>query len=125
MSAPSASALYPWVPARKLERSQRFYQALGFHAEALARDAVLMRLGSVGFVLHGDYMAVVAMNTRMSLQVVDVAGWWQHVQGLHLADVYGIEVGALTTRADGRQGFDLLDPSGVSWRIEAADSVGA
>jgi len=123
VSALDPVELKPLLPALHLDRARRFYQSLGFVCEWNTKEAACLRLGKVAFILHTDYMAVVAANTVMALEVVDVAAWWAHVHDLHLADVYDVRLSPLSDAGSGRREFTLTDPSGVLWRIGGVASV--
>jgi hypothetical protein len=123
VSALETIEIKPLLPALNFERAQRFYQALGFTCEWRTKASACLRLGKVAFILHTDYMAVVAANTVMVLEVVDVAAWWAHVHELHLADVYDLTLSPVVDVGAGRREFTLTDPSGVLWRIGGSFSV--
>jgi len=124
MSGLEPLELKPLLPALNFNRAKRFYMDLGFHCDWSEKDTACLRLDAVAFILHSDYMAVVAENTCMTLEVADVAAWWRHVHGLRLGDVYGVSVSPLSDAGPGRREFTLTDPSGVRWRIGGADSTG-
>lgn len=122
MSQLDTAALLPLLPALNFKRSLRFYLDLGFHCEWSDKATACFRQPGAAFLLHSDYMAVVAENTCMVLEVVDVDAWWRHVHDLRVADVYGVRVTPVAKAGTGRE-FMLADPSGVLWRIRSGASA--
>lgn len=110
-------ALKPLIPAIDMGRSGRFYLDLGFACRWSNRDMAEYAFGATAFLLHRDYMAVVAQNTVMCLLVSDVQAWWSHVHARRLNDVHGIRYSAVSWDDHGRGEFTIHDPAGVRWRI--------
>ena len=71
----------PFVPAKDLELSKRFYIRLGFEI-VLDSDVAIFRIGSSGFILSSFDQAE---NFMMQLMVDDLDAWWAHVNTLNLA----------------------------------------
>ncbi|QID19620.1 glyoxalase [Nitrogeniibacter mangrovi] len=117
MSRLDAIALLPRLPALNFARSQRFYLDLGFRCVWANATQARFECGATAFLLGDDYMAVVAENTRVQLEVRDVDAWWSHVHDSRLADIHDVRLGPVDTLADGARAFTLTDPSGVLWRI--------
>ncbi len=109
--------LKPWIPALDFARSRRFYLDLGFSCDGVHARLAEFRHGTTAFVLHDDYMAVVAENIILQLSVANVDAWWQHVHDARLVDVYSVTQTPLEASATGVREFTLTDPSGVRWRI--------
>ncbi len=116
VSVPGALALKPWLPAIHMGRSGRFYLDLGFACRWSTPEKAEYACGDVAFILHHDYMAVVAENTVMRLEVDDVETWWRHAHDQRLNDVYDVKLGRVTWQ-DGEGMFTLTDPAGVLWQI--------
>lgn len=112
----SATALKPYVPAYDMGRSGRFYLDMGFACRWATDELAEYACGDVAFILHHDYMAVVAENTIMRLEVDDVAAWWARLHDQRLNDVYGIKLPQLAWR-EGEGRFTVSDPAGVVWHI--------
>lgn len=53
----------------------------------------------------------------LHLHVENVDEWYQHIQNLHLDEVFAINVTPSEDRQWNMRDFVLLDPSGVLWRI--------
>ena len=109
--------LRPFVPALDFARSVRFYLDLGFTRRGSNDTLAEFHRGHAAFVLHADYMAVVAENTVLQLEVADVDAWWRHVHEARLVDIYSVRQTPVERQTGGRRGFSLTDPSGVRWRI--------
>jgi len=112
----SARALKPYVPAYDMGRSGRFYLDLGFACRWATGELAEYACDGLAFILHHDYMAVVAENTIMRLEVDDVDAWWRHAHDRRLNDTYDIKLGAVSWK-DGEGRFTLSDPAGVLWHI--------
>lgn len=116
VSLPGARALKPWLPAIHMGRSGRFYLDLGFACRWSTAEKAEYACGPVAFILHHDYMAVVAENTVMRLEVDDVEAWWRHAHDQRLNDVHDVKLGAVSWH-NGEGRFTLTDPAGVLWQI--------
>jgi catechol 2,3-dioxygenase-like lactoylglutathione lyase family enzyme len=104
----------PFVPAKDLELSKRFYVALGFE-KVLDSDVAVFRIGSSGFILS---QFDEAENFMMQLMVDDLDAWWAHIRRLNLQDEFGVPA----PRAPEMQPWGLriaylVDPSGVLWHV--------
>jgi len=110
--------LKPFVPARDLELSKRFYVDLGFKINWSNPDIAELQVGSVRFLLQKFYVAEHAGNFMMSLSVDDADRWWEHIQRLGIATRYpGIMCKPPTMQPWGIRVLYLSDPSGVLWHI--------
>jgi catechol 2,3-dioxygenase-like lactoylglutathione lyase family enzyme len=104
----------PFVPAKDLGLSKRFYVKLGFE-KVLDGDVVVFRIGASGFILTPfDH----AENFMMQLMVDDLDAWWEWVDALDLKN----EFGAPDPRPPAMQPWGLrvayvVDPSGVLWHV--------
>jgi len=103
-----------FVPARDFCLSKRFYAAIGFTLEWSTSDIACFRNGASRFLLQ-DFHIPDAAHTAMSLIVNDVDAWWKHV-AVQASD-FGIAVAPPEIRPWGVRDFQLLDPTGVLWRI--------
>jgi hypothetical protein len=104
----------PFVPAKDLQLSKRFYVALGFE-KVLDSEVAVFRLGSSGFILSQFDQAE---NFMMQLMVDDLDAWWAHIRGLNLEGEFGVPA----PRAPEMQPWGLriaylVDPSGVLWHV--------
>jgi len=116
VSAGGAQSIKPWLPAINMGRSGRFYLALGFECRWSTPEQAEYACGPVAFILHHDYMAVVAENTVMRLEVDDVEAWWRRAHDQRLNDVYDVRLGKVCWE-QGEGVFTLTDPAGVLWQI--------
>jgi catechol 2,3-dioxygenase-like lactoylglutathione lyase family enzyme len=114
-NVPSGTELArPFVPAKDLELSKRFYFALGFE-KVLDSDVVVFRIGSSGFILSRFDEAE---NFMMQLMVDDLDAWWAHIMGLELEREFGVPAPrAPETQPWGLRIAYLVDPSGVLWHV--------
>jgi uncharacterized glyoxalase superfamily protein PhnB len=114
-NVPSGTELArPFVPAKDLELSKRFYVALGFE-KVLDSDVVVFRIGSSGFILS---QFDEAENFMMQLMVDDLDAWWAHIMGLELEREFGVPAPrAPETQPWGLRIAYLIDPSGVLWHV--------
>jgi catechol 2,3-dioxygenase-like lactoylglutathione lyase family enzyme len=112
---PSGSELArPFVPAKDLELSKRFYVRLGFEI-VLDSEVAIFRVGSSGFILSSFDQAD---NFMMQLMVDDLDAWWAHIEALNLDSEFGVPA----PRAPAMQPWGLriayiVDPSGVLWHV--------
>lgn len=114
-NVPSGTELArPFVPAKDLELSKRFYVTLGFE-KVLDSEVAVFRLGSSGFILSRFDQAE---NFMMQLMVDDLDAWWAHIDSLGLESGFGVPA----PRAPEMQPWGLrvayvVDPSGVLWHV--------
>jgi catechol 2,3-dioxygenase-like lactoylglutathione lyase family enzyme len=104
----------PFVPAKDLDLSKRFYVALGFE-KVLDSEVAVFRIGSSGFILS---QFDEAENFMMQLMVEDLDAWWVHISSLNLEGEFGVPA----PRAPEMQPWGLriaylVDPSGVLWHV--------
>ncbi len=105
----------PFVPAKDLELSKRFYRALGFEIVLDAKDVAIFRMGPSSFLLnHFDQ----AENFMMQLMVDDLDAWWAHIQALQLPREFGVpEPRPPKMQPWGLRVAYLIDPSGNLWHM--------
>lgn len=110
--------LRPFVPAREMAVSRRFYEALGFVATHRDEQAVGMKLDGFSFVLQNFYVKEFAENCMLQLLVRDADAWWARVDGTALVAEYGVKPPRAPAMQDWgmKVGF-LFDPSGVLWHV--------
>jgi hypothetical protein len=75
-----------------------------------------MHLGAYSFIPLAYHVEQWANNFIFHLRVSDVNLWWDHLVSLSLAERYGIKAKAPRPESWGMVA-DLIDPSGVLWRI--------
>jgi len=109
-------ALRPFLPAADLEKSKRFYQALGFKVTLQEAGLVVLKSGSFSFILKNFYAKEVAENTMVQMLLRDVDAWWREADPARLVAEFGV----MAPRPPAMQpwgmkvGF-IFDPSGVLW----------
>ena len=104
----------PFVPARDLALSVRFYEALGFE-KVLDSEVAIFRVGASSFILSRFDEAE---NFMMQLMVDDLDAWWARVDALDLPARFGVPA----PRAPAMQPWGLrvayvVDPAGVLWHM--------
>lgn len=120
MSAPPIHTLQPFVPAKDLAESLRFYRHLGFSVEREFSDGsgAILELGTSSFILQRFFVPEHAGNFMMQLVVPDLERWWAHVDAANLAGTFGVP----PPKPPARQPWGLVvayvtDPSGVLWHV--------
>lgn len=116
MSIPSGSEVArPFVPAKDLELSKRFYIRLGFEIVLDADDVAIFRIGASSFLLsHLDE----AENFMMQLMVDDLDAWWARIESLRLKPEFGVpEPRPPKLQPWGLRVAFVVDPSGVLWHV--------
>ena len=105
----------PFVPAKDLELSKRFYRRLGFEIVLDADDVAIFRMGTSSFLLtRFDH----AEQFMMQLMVEDVDAWWEKIQALNLKEKYQLTmVKAPAMQPWGLRILYISDPSGVLWHV--------
>ena len=77
----------PFIPAKDLAVSKRFYLRLGFEIVLDAEDVAIFRMGPSSFLLHRfDH----AEHVMMQLMVDDLDAWWARIQSLNLKAEFGV-----------------------------------
>ncbi|WP_394789307.1 VOC family protein [Rhodoferax sp.] len=118
MSNLAAVEIKAFVPAHDFAVSQQFYRDLGFTLASVGGGVAYFHLGSSAFLLQDFYVAALAENLQMHLQVEDAQAWFEHLQQLDLPTRYGVrEPTPLVNQPWGMRDFSIADPSGVCWRI--------
>lgn len=113
-----SEAARPFLPARDLAQSIRFYQALGFETLLAAEDVAIFGVGTGGFLLQRRYVQAWAENCMMQLMVDDLDAWWAHIVGLDLPAQFGVRApSAPAMQPWGLRIAYLVDPSGVLWHV--------
>ncbi len=116
MSIPSGTEVArPFVPAKDLEVSKRFYRKLGFEAVLDVDDVAIFRMGPSSFLLsHCDD----ADNFMMQLMVDDLDAWWARIRSLQLGQEFGVpEPRSPKVQPWGLRIAYVVDPSGVLWHV--------
>ena len=116
--ASTVKSMRPFVPAKDIGVSEKFYADLGFTVTDLGDKLFDMRLGSQAFLLQNYYVEDWAGNFMMHLLVDDLDLWWRYIASLDLATRYGVNAPRPPKRES--WGLDVayvFDPSGVLWHI--------
>jgi 2-C-methyl-D-erythritol 4-phosphate cytidylyltransferase len=108
-------AVKAFVPARDMDRSRSFYEALGFTMNGDYGGVMHMQRGSTMFLLQDFYEPAHANNFMMSLVTDDLDAW--HAMARPVAERFGTKIEAPEQRPWGLRDFVLFDPSGVLWRV--------
>ncbi|CAN5384559.1 VOC family protein [soil metagenome] len=104
-----------FVPARDFERSQAFYQALGFTRASVGDGIAYFHHGTSSFLLQDFHVQAHTDNFMMHLLVEDVQAW--HDRASEAARQFETRIGSPEDQPWGMRDFPLWDPSGVLWRI--------
>lgn len=110
-------SMRPIVPAKSFEDSKQFYIDLGFQPRLLTDSLVEMRLGAYAFILQGYYVQQWADNGVMHMSVSDLGLWWKHIVSLDFPSRYGVKSPSAPQSEDWGVVVNVIDPSGVLWRI--------
>ncbi len=110
--------LRPFVPAKDMAASRRFYEALGFVATHSDKQITILKLESFSFILQDFYVKEFAENLMVQLLVRNVDAWWERVDAAELAKNFGVKEPRAPAMQDWgmRVGF-LFDPAGVLWHV--------
>lgn len=118
MNRTTQDSCRPFLPARDFEKSQRFYEALGFAKELDAVDIAIYRMGASSFLLQKHYQKQWAENCMMQLMVDDLDAWWSRIRALELPARFGVpEPKPPAPQPWGLRVAYLVDPSGVLWHV--------
>lgn len=108
----------PFLPARDLELSRRFYEALWFTKELGTADIAILRMGTSSFILQRYDQPQFAENFMMQIMVDDLDAWWSRIRSLALPAKFGVpEPKPPALQPWGLRVAYLVDPSGVLWHI--------
>ncbi|MGA8698385.1 MAG: glyoxalase [Xanthobacteraceae bacterium] len=116
MVVPSGTeAARAFIPAKDLDLSKAFYQALG-SKKLLDGDVAIFGVGASAFILQRYYKKEWAENCMMQMMVDNLDAWWK--QALDLPKLFG----AQAPKAPAMQSWGLrvsyvYDPSGVLWHV--------
>jgi hypothetical protein len=114
---PPIETLRPFVPAKDLAVSLRFYRALGVEVRREFGDGsgAIIALGASSLILQRTDDIE---NVMMQLVVPDLDAWWRHIDAAHLHETFGVP--APTPPAMQPWGLMVayvVAPSGVLWHI--------
>ena len=109
--------LKAFVPARAIQESKAFYEALGFEVPWSSDELAYVRFAQTSFLLQQFYVPEHAGNFMMHLLVENVDDWYRHVVASGVAQRFGVRLGAPEDRPWRIRDFTLTDPAGVLWRI--------
>lgn len=107
----------PFLPARDLAVSTRFYEALGFQV-VLRGQVVILAAGASRFILQDYHHEEWVRHCMMQLMVDDLDAWWARLTAVDLPTTFGIP----TPTAPAMQPWGLrvafvVDPSGILWHV--------
>ena len=106
----------PFLPAKDLALSKRFYEALGL-TKLLDSEVVIFSAGSGGFILSPQTDQAWE-NVMMQLMVDDLDAWWTHIEALDLPGKFNVPPPRPpATQPWGLRIVYVIDPSGVLWHI--------
>jgi catechol 2,3-dioxygenase-like lactoylglutathione lyase family enzyme len=119
VSPPDVVSLRPFVPAKDIEASRRFYADLGFTIRPLGPDLAVAELGPFSFFIQKYDVPHFAENYMLQLMVHDLDAWWKRIETLNLAEKYKLD---WPPRPPALQPWGLTvayvaDPTGVLWHF--------
>jgi len=111
-------ALRPFVPAKDLELSLRFYAELGFTTRKIGDGIGVAEMEPFSFLLQAYDVPSFAEHYMMQWLVDDLDALWTRVHALDLPGKYGVQA----PRAPAVQPWGLtvayvFDPTGVLWHL--------
>lgn len=114
---PAIETLRPFVPAKDLATSLRFYRALGFEIRREFSDGsgAIIALGPSSLILQ---RTDVVDNVMMQLVVPDLDAWWKHIEAARLHESFGVPAPKPPALQPwGLRVAYIVDPSGVLWYV--------
>lgn len=107
----------PFLPTKDMDVSRAFYEALGFK-KLLDGEVVILGVGATSIILQRGYNKTWAENTMLQLMVDDLDAWWRHIEGLHLAEKFGVQAPKPPRMQPwGLRVAFVYDPAGVLWHV--------
>jgi len=109
-----------FVPARDYDLSRRFYADVGFEEKSNSDGVAYFAAGDCSFLLQRSHEQAHAQSFMMHLLVEDADAWHRRLVEQAIVDRYREHGVRMTTPADRpwhMRDFQLIDPSGVLWRI--------
>jgi len=107
----------PFVPAKDLELSKRFYLRIGFEL-LLDGEVAIFGLGRTSFILQNYFNQDWAENFMMQLMVDDVEAWWKYLNTLDLPSAFPTtSLRPPEIQPWGLKISYLVDPTGVLWHV--------
>lgn len=120
MPIPAITDVRPFIGTRQFADSHEFYLALGCTQVWCGADRklCLLRLGSFHFYLQDYYKRTWLENTRLFVEVPDVAAWHRHIVDRQLPDRYPfLRYRPPQLMSYGARELSFLDPGGVLWQF--------
>jgi catechol 2,3-dioxygenase-like lactoylglutathione lyase family enzyme len=120
MTAPPIDSFRPFVPAKDLQVSLRFYRHLGFEVAREFSDGsgAIIALGASSLILTSFYDKAYAENFMMQLVVPDLDRWWEHIQAARLHEAFDVPAPKPPTMQPwGLMVSYVVDPTGVLWHV--------
>ena len=106
-----------FVPAKNFELSKQFYRDIGFTMASEGGGVAYFHHGHASFLLQDFCVEEHMNNFMMHLLVEDVDAWHQSIIDSGVPEKYQVQVGSVVLQPWRMRDFELLDPSGVLWRI--------
>ena len=119
MKVPSGTErMRSFIETQDLDRSKRFYAALGFE-QVLDGEVAIFNVASGGLIL-ARHTGGHAPNSNLMMQVMvdDLDAWWAHIESLDLAKEFGVPPPLRPALQPwGLRIAYVVDPSGVLWHF--------
>ena len=112
-------ALRAFVPAKNIDQSIAFYEALGFSTNRLGPDLAEMHLGEWSFFLRNHGPEATADFFVMHLMVSDLDAWWARIDALDAQGLFAQKPRPPALQSWGLRVAFFIDPTGVLWHVAA------
>jgi len=106
-----------FVPAKDFEVSSKFYLDLGFEIPWSDENLAYVRFQNTSFMLQNFYLKDHSENFVMHLLVESADDWHETLESKGIAGKYNISMNSPEDRPWKMRDFEMVDPSGVLWRI--------
>jgi catechol 2,3-dioxygenase-like lactoylglutathione lyase family enzyme len=117
MGANRTDVARPFLPAKDIDVSRAFYEALGFE-KVFDSQVVIFAVGTTSFILQRGYEKSSAENTMMQLMVDDLDAWWERIVALDLAKTFNVQPPKPPMMQPwGLRVAYVFDPCGVLWHF--------
>ena len=109
--------LNAFVPAKDFEVSKRFCLDLGFEIPWFDETLAYVRFQNASFMLQNFFLKDHRENFVMHLLVESADDWHKALESKGIAEAYNISINSPEDRPWKMRDFEMVDPSGVLWRI--------
>jgi catechol 2,3-dioxygenase-like lactoylglutathione lyase family enzyme len=115
----SVLGLRAFAPAKDIEESIAFYEALGFSTNRLGAELAEMTIAGRSFFLRNHGPAATADFFVMHLMVDDLDAWWKQLEELDAQGWFAKKPEPPALQSWGLRVAFFIDPTGVLWHVAA------